>query len=128
MNEEEHRRHYKINPGDKILVERTDYAGYIFYKTPIRNRNRSGHMDTFYKTLIFPKGTQVENGTTIIVKDFFEGVYMGRDKYNAVWTLVITDYEEYEETSNGEAIRNYLDNVEDNDINYLDVVNETLPF
>lgn len=120
------KRHYRIEAGDKIKIKRTEYKDFIFYKTAISKKNQDGIIETFDKILNFPKDTDLPNGTTIIIKDFFEDCYMGKaDKYNAIWTIRVLDYEVVEETSNEESIKQYLDEVVENGVEISD---DMLPF
>ena len=120
------KRHYKIEAGDKIKIKRSQYKDFVFYKTAILKKNQDGLIEYYDKILNFPKDTDLADGTTIIIKDFFEDCYIGKaDKYNAIWTIRVLDYEIVEETSNEESIKQYLDEVAENGIEISD---DMLPF
>lgn len=129
MEEERHEeiksvRHYKIEAGDKITIKRDDFDGKAYYKTPITKKNKDGTKNLFYKNIFFPKGTNLEDGACIIVKEFFEDVYARKnDRFNANWTLFIKDFEI---VSNENVFEEYNKSKSEFDINEIN--NDDLPF
>lgn len=121
------KRHYKIELGDTIRIKRTDFNGYTFYKVALPKKRANGNVEYFDKTITFPQGTDLPDGTLIIIKDFYEDVYLGRvDKFNPIWTLRILDYEVTDkEPINSElAIKDYLNKVDNNGIDLGSVVDD----
>lgn len=100
INEENNRpkRHYKVEPGDIFVVYRNDVnkgdKTYTFYKISIQKKMYDGTKEYFYKNVAFKKNVKLADKTKIKILDFFEDVFtrLG-DKYNANWTLFITDFE-----------------------------------
>lgn len=88
------KRHYKVEVGDKVKVNRREYDRFVFYKIALPKKNADGTISFFEKNVSFPSGTDLPDGTTIIVKDFFEDVFARKnDKFHANWTLFISDFE-----------------------------------
>ena len=87
----EEKKPYKINIGDVVTIERQDYNGYVFYKIPVSKRTKDGVLNA-YKSVRFNTGIELNDKTTIKIKDMFEDFYMA-NKYNATFTLFISDFE-----------------------------------
>lgn len=100
MNEENKpKRHYKVEPGDIFIVYRNDITKgdrtYTFYKIRIQKKKYDGTKETYYKNVAFKKDVELKDKTKIKIIDFFEDVFSRpNDKYNANWTLFITEFEE----------------------------------
>lgn len=129
--ENSHKRHYKIEAGDTITLSRNDYNGSIFYKTYIVKKDVSGNFIKLPKNLALPSGTDLPDGTKIIIKDFFEDGYtLKNNPYCTNWILRITDFDVYKEDIN-EKIKEYNEKTDGN-IDFIgladEVVNEELPF
>lgn len=97
MEEEtKEKRIYQVNIGDTITIVRqdVDWKGkkLVFYKCPITIGTNPETAQTFHKTLMFNKGTSIENGTKIKIKDMFE-FCRHKDKFNDTFGLFILDYE-----------------------------------
>lgn len=101
------KRHYKIEEGDVITVFRTDMNGFTFYKAGLQKKMYDGTKKYFTKSLAFPKGTDIADKTRIKVLSFFEDVRENKnDKYNPIWSLMITEYE-IVENDNTEALNEF---------------------
>lgn len=124
MNNNEIKKHtYKIEIGDKIIVYRQDFNSNTYYKTMVQKRNYDGTKTNFYKELRFKKDVALQSGTKIIIKDMFEDVRENKaDKYNAIWSLFILDFEvvEDEQRTKSQALEEYNNKVQLSD--------EDLPF
>ena len=112
--EENKQRYYKIEVGDVIEITRNEYQGRVFYKTPIKKLNVYDKEEIYEKTIRFKANVDIPDHTFIKVLDFMEDVYYRRnDRFNAVWHIVILDYEIVEEKS--EMIRNFNKTIEENE-------------
>lgn len=88
------KRHYKVEAGDELFIFRSEYNGSTFYKVCIVKTNFDKTKEKFYKNVRFKKDVSVPDRTKIRINDFFEDVYArANDKYNANWTLFITDFD-----------------------------------
>lgn len=130
MEENKPKRHYKIEPGDNLVVYRQDINGISYYKAMVTKTNQDGTKSRFYKEIRFKKGVAVANKTMIKVNDFFEDVRQNpRDKYNPIFSLVILDFEIVENPfDKSSAISNYNNN-QNNEIDdsyFADVANEEI--
>lgn len=121
---------YKILCGHKYLVYRSEYGGSIFYKIKITktSRDNTNTKITAYKNVSFAnknKDCNIKNETVIIptkiMEDFF---FSKKDSYNAIWYVVILDWEVVrdEEELLNDAIDNYQTEKR------LQVNDEDLPF
>lgn len=121
------KRYYKIEPGDKVKIKRTDFNGYTFYKVPLTKKNKNGVKETYEKTVVFPKDTDIPDGSYVRIKDFYEDMYFGKvDKYNPIWTIRVLDYELLGDEINEEtALSDYFSEVAENGI---DIDDDLLPF
>lgn len=130
MEENKPKRHYKIEPGDNLVVYRQDINGISYYKAMVTKTNQDGTKSRFYKEIRFKKGVAVANKTMIKVNDFFEDVRQNpRDKYNPIFSLVILDFNIMENPfDKNTAISNYNNN-QNNEIDdsyFADVANEAI--
>ena len=115
MEQEEHRI-YRIEIGDTITVEakKVEWKGkkLTFYKALVPMRNE-GKDQIYKKYLMFEKGTQIEDGTKIKVKDMFE---VCRHKKNDIFTdefgLFIKDYDVISGNVS-KAVEEYKEAIED---------------
>lgn len=123
MNEEKQfKRHYKVEAGDVIKIKRQDVREYTFYKVALQKKNPDGTKSYYDKNIAFAKGTDLADGTSIRVIDFFEDVYARQnDKWNANWTLFITEYEVVEENNAAESISEFNDMMDNIDIDESDL-------
>ena len=130
MEENKPKRHYKVEPGDNLVVYRQDINGISYYKTMVTKTNQDGTKSRFYKEIRFKKGVEITNKTMIKVNDFFEDIRQNpRDKYNPIFSLVILDFEVLENPfDKTTAISNYNNN-QNNEIDdsyFADVANEEI--
>jgi hypothetical protein len=89
---------YKIMPNDEIVVHRTDIVkdenNYTFYYVKFKKKTKDGKELWRNKGLTFNMGTDLPEGTTIKVLNFYEDSRENpKDKYNPIWFLRIIDYE-----------------------------------
>lgn len=88
------KRYYKIEVGDIITINRNSVRGFVFYKTPIWKKHSDGTEKYLYKQISFDPNVELEDNTKILVKDFYEDMYMKKnDKYTTIWTVHITDFD-----------------------------------
>ena len=128
MEENKPKRHYKVEPGDNLVIYRQDINGISYYKAMVTKTNQDGTKSRFYKELRFKKGVEIANKTMIKVNDFFEDIRQNpRDKYNPIFSLVILDFEIVENPfDKTTAISNYNNN-QNNEIDdsyFADVANQ----
>lgn len=127
MEEEiKQKRHYKVEAGDKIVLKRQEHGDYVFFKVSLKTKNADGTESAFDKNIAFPKDTDItnlQNGTMILVKDFYEyGVPIKNNKYVTNWSLYIKDWE----IVNENVFEEYNKANSEFDFNELD--NSDLPF
>lgn len=122
---------YKIVCGNAYVVYRNEYAGHVFYKiqvTKTDSRDGGNTKVIAYKTIAFrnkEKDCDIPNGTMIVPKKLFEDFYFkDGDKYNAIWTVVILDWDIVKSQNQivDEAIDNYKK------IKDFELSDEDLPF
>ena len=120
MEEEQKRtRHYKVEAGDTIVIERVDVKEYTFYKVSLPKRINENQVLYFKKPILLPAGDSLPDGTRILVKDFFEEVRENpKDKYNPIWQLRILDYEIIEDTPSNDIISEYNEMMSENSIDF----------
>lgn len=111
---------YKVNLGDTIVVRRTDVETegkiFSFYYTTVAKKEY-GSTKYYKKILKFKKGISLKDKTTIKINDMFEDAMMNKkDRYNAIWCLVILDFEIIMENDNNsqQAILDYQQNISEN--------------
>lgn len=125
MNDNVNKHPYKIMIGDKIRVYRKDYNGRSYYNVMISQSNYDGTKTVYYRPVTFKKGVEVANETDIIIKDMFENLRPNKkDSYNPITALMITDFDMFErqEQIEKEALEEFRDNLQENELN------EELPF
>ena len=101
---------YKIDTEHNYMVWKQEYGGRTFYKIQIQKRNYDNSRTNYYKEIKFAQCQAPENGDLIKIISGFEDVRMNnKDKYNPVWTLVITEYEKIvdKEASQKQALDKY---------------------
>lgn len=119
MEEKKNKRYYRIEVGDRIVVNRQEFGDKVFYKTFIKKKFQDGTVLYFGKNLFFKDEVDLADGTTIIVKDFYEDPRtIKNSKFNTNWVLVIIDFEIDEDSNN--AYVEYNKSKQDFDINELD--------
>lgn len=99
----EEKKPYKINIGDVVTINREDYNGHTFYKIPVQKKDNTGSKIIGNKRVTFKGKIDLQDGTLIKIKDMFEDFYM-MNKFNAMFTLVILDFEIVEEPKNNQGI------------------------
>ena len=110
------KRHYKIEAGDTIKVRKQVRGDYVFYKVVLTKKNPDDTIAFFEKNIAFNSGVNLEDGTKIRVLDFFEDVFVRKnDKFNANWTIHITDFEIVDNSE--------LDAISEYSLNYDSVTN-----
>lgn len=104
---------YKIRCGYWYILNRRDYNGNVFYDIKVKKKTKSGDEISAKKPVSFFKNGKKcypEDGMLIkpliISEDFY---YARNDQYNAVWTIVIRDWEEKVPKNQevGEAVEEY---------------------
>ena len=89
---------YKVMPGDEIIVHRDDIVKdenqYTFYSVKFKKKTKDGKELWRKKNLVFDMDTDLLDGSTIKVLNFYEDSRENpKDKYNPIWLLRILDYE-----------------------------------
>ncbi len=126
IDENKPKRHYKIEAGDVVTIYRNDFGEYTFYKVSIPKKAKDGSKTYFSKNVAFRKGTDIKDKTKIKINDFYEDVYArSGDKYNANWTLFISEYEIVGEDASF-AIDQYHQEISEN--NNIEISPDDLPF
>lgn len=121
---------YKIRCGYYYPVYRQEYGGRIFYKMPVSKRMMDGTTISGYKTVVFRSKTKdcnIKDGSIIKPLRLWEDFYFKKDdKYNPVFTVVISDWEVKldEEHQRAEAIDDYKKTIDLQNIN----IDDELPF
>lgn len=88
------KRHYKIEVGDIVTIKKQTYGDYTFYKVSLPKKNVDETITYYDKNIAFNSGVSFEDGDRIKVLDFFEDVFVRKnDKFNANWTIHITEFE-----------------------------------
>ena len=102
---------YKIKAGRAYFVKRQEYGDKVFYKIPLRKVNQDGTFSYCYKNVIFMDKPDIPNNSKIIPIKFIEDFHRNpKDFYNAIFTLVITQWkyaEEENETDVDQALQDY---------------------
>lgn len=85
---------YKILCGRKYPIYISEYNGLKYYKILINKKALDGTLTKAYKQVKFLKcNPPQENGVEIYINSMFEDYYFKKDdKYNPIFTLVITSY------------------------------------
>lgn len=109
--EEEKKKYirYKLVPGEIYTVNRNDYGNHTFYKIQVSKINMDESKDFAYKIVSFSEDVDIQDGTKIRINNGYESFYM-KDKFNAIFTVVITDFDvvtEEEPANISDAIANY---------------------
>lgn len=85
---------YKIQSGREYVVNRQDFNGKTFYSINVRKKNRDDTETFAKKGIRFAGGADIKDKTKIKILSGFEDFYFKKgDKYNAIFSLVITNYE-----------------------------------
>lgn len=80
---------------EETRIFRKEINGFTTYSTSISNKNVEGQWEKMYIPVNFPKGTEIENGTDINIKDGFLSFYKSKDGLPKVRIVVIDfDYKE----------------------------------
>lgn len=124
---------YKIQCGYKYKVYVNQYAGNTFYKiqvTKTYTKDGANNKLIAYKNVTFKNKlldtSEIVDGCYVIPKRLFEDFYFrNNDKYNAVWSVVISDWEvvKSEEQVRNEALSDFNDT-----LNGIQINEEDLPF
>lgn len=95
---------YKLMAGSVYTVKRVDYGNHTFYKIPVSKINLDKTTLESYKMISFADSeVDIEDGTKIRINAGYESFYM-KDKFNAIFTVVITDFDIVTETTEEEYI------------------------
>ena len=90
---------YKIQIGREYEVEKTEYSGKNYYKIKFTRRQQNGDILEGYKNVKFYSQTldnDIPDHAIVIPKTMFEDFYYSKGDirhYNAIWIVVITDWE-----------------------------------
>ena len=111
--EEKKSRPYKVMVGDKVKVWRKDWNNNVFYTIQINQQQFDKTIKKYYQRVSFRKGVDLEKGTKVILKYFFENWKdNAKDPYNPIRELKILDYEIVEiEEKESDLIGNYTNNL-----------------
>ena len=109
MVEETGKVGYKIESGREYMVFRNEYNGNVFYKIQITGKNLDGTVKKAYKIVRFKGDVDIPDKTLIKINAGFEDFYFGKDKFNAIYTVVITDFDVINDSHNvaREALESY---------------------
>lgn len=99
---------YKIMAGSTYTVNRVDYKSHTFYKIPVSKNNLDETTLESYKIISFADDVDIPDGTKIKINSGYESFYM-KDKFNAIFTVVVTDFDIVNETT----VEEYRDAVAD---------------
>lgn len=108
---------HKLEVGQKIRVYKTVWNDKVFYKYQITQKNYDGTLYKPYIGLQFPKGTNIPNGTDIIVHQFFDNARPNpKDDNNPIRYYQINDYEivENQEQIERDALNEYNETIDEN--------------
>lgn len=120
------RRHYKVEVGDYVIIHKKTFGEYNFYSINLGKKKPDGQYEYYPKSVMFKKGTDLEDGTRIRILDFFEDVRKNkRDLYNPIWSLFILDYEIIQTPSEGTAFEDFQNSLDSEEIN---IDSDALPF
>jgi len=81
-----------MNISGKCKLFRNDYENGISYSTTISNKNIEGKYENMYVTVQMPKGTNLENKTTIDITNGFLSNYKDKNGLMKI-KLVVLDYD-----------------------------------
>ncbi len=102
---------YKIRAGNVYFVKRQEHENKVFYKIPLRKRNRDNTYVYCYKNVTFAGSPDIPDNSRIIPIKFVEDFYKcPRDCYNTIFTLVIYQWEYADgegQTNVEQALREY---------------------
>lgn len=86
---------HKINLGYNYTVYRKEYSGKTSYIIQISQKNMDGTIaDKAYVKVMFPKGTDLPDGTKIKIKKAVENFYLkDGNKFNPVFTYYIKEFD-----------------------------------
>lgn len=106
---------YKVQVGKTYRILRSEYQGRTFYKAEFTKKNKDGSTLTAYKNIMFMSKTldnNIPDKSLVMPKNLYEDFYYAKsDKfhYNAIWFVVVTDYEikEDEVSLKEEALMEY---------------------
>jgi len=98
MEEEEKKEYvvHKVNAGYKYTVYKQERNGMKFYKIGVPKTLIDGQKEWEYIPVQFKKGIELENKTTIRIKQAFENFrYLPTDTnhWNPIFTVFINDFE-----------------------------------
>ena len=115
--EEENKKQimYKIMAGNTYTVNRVDYKSHTFYKIPVSKDNMDESKTEAYKIISFVDDVDIPDGTKIKIRDGYESFYM-KDKFNAIFTVVVKEFDIVNETTAEEyrdAVADYTKSLED---------------
>lgn len=111
-------RTHKIEVGDKVKIWRKDWNDKVFYSVMVTQKQQDGTSLNWYRPVVFRKGVEIENGTTIIINKMFESLRVNkRDQYNPISSYVILDFNVVfdEEQNLNDALNEYEEQTEIND-------------
>jgi len=128
MEEKEPIIYYKIMPGKRYRVFRTDFQKdgktFAFYKIAVTQKKYDGTEEKYYKNIRFSKGVELDNETDIIINEAFENLIEDKnDKYNHKSYLQITNFEkcEKQEDIEAKAFEKYHNDLYENDDDCVNV-------
>ena len=115
QQQERENKPYKIMPGDEVIVHRQDIIKdenkYTFYNVKFKKKTKNGLDSWRSKGLVFNRDVDIDDGTTIKIKRFYEDSRENpKDKYNPIWFLRVLDYDVVVDAS---AYRNEQNELED---------------
>jgi len=85
---------YKINTTREYMVYKSEMHEKMFYKVQLQRKNYDGTKENTYKNLTFKKGIEIPDKAIIRIKKGFEDFRQNpNDKYNAIWSVFVLDFE-----------------------------------
>ena len=114
-NEELPKRRYKVEIGDIVTINRTDYQNFTFYKIKISKKNADGTFTEGWKNVRFPKDVDIPDKTKIRILDMFEDFY-NKDRFLTIFTLFIREWEVIDDEQSYADYENSINYVNDDDL------------
>lgn len=84
----------RIREGENLLVLKSTWQGYTYYKASFIQNEIDGQEFKVYIPLIFRRGVELEDRTTIVIKRGVENFKKNKkDPYNCIYTIFVSDFE-----------------------------------
>lgn len=113
-----------MNISGKIRVFKNNVNGVDLYSTSIVNKNKDGEYERMFISVQLPKGTDLQNGTEIIIIQGFLTFYNDRNNMQKL-KAVIQCFKEEKDLIEKQEEREAIQNESNYESNYYD---DDLPF